>query len=425
VQNHLRIAAAGLCSLNLKSEVAMGRVIRFAFVFTSLMLLGGLIGCVRTIYTSSAPPSEAIVLAIQLPTEGSQIGELEGTFSAPVAALRRLDTMVQLKIPTINGTNTEVSQFFFAGPIRGLPVLNAADGQEVDFELRRSTGSLHFTGNIYDSTAAGTARLSINGASLARLSEITGEPASAINAVRLLAEQIDLKAAEEFYAGGYRFSVANLLTLKRSGVSPGYAVSFRKAGYEFDAASLVQLRRMGVEAEYAAALREAGFSLDAEGLKRLRRMGVEASYAGAIKQAGVASDVETIIQLRRMGIEADYAKSIQSTGIVNKPDQIIQLRRTGIEAQYVSDIHNAGYPFGPDEMIRLRRMGVESGYATELKRAGYSFSAEEIVRLRRMGVESQYAAMLVSPGKQNLGAEEIIAFRRKGIDAETVSKLRQ
>src|SRR5207248_43553 len=139
---------------------------------------------------------------------------------------------------------------------------------------------------------------------LTEMSKLTGETITARRALELAMANLELSYARGMADAGYKFSTADLLSLRFGGITPEYAAALADAGYKFSPDELRRLRFAGVGDEFAVALKKAGYNFSAEDLAKLRFSGVSADYACDLAVPGKQNlSADEIVSLRRRGID--------------------------------------------------------------------------------------------------------------------------
>lgn len=255
-------------------------------------------------------------------------------------------------------------------------ILNASSPDQVQFQMRTSTGS--------QGDSLVSRQVSIN--------TLEGLSATALNAKAMQPVTFDVRRdAGTFHCSGSASSGEGSGTCR----------------YVANTAFAERLQTLGVgrpttDEQYAMSILDVGYPL----LDNLRSTGYPTPSSAWLVQAGL------------QGVNAAFVTDLAKLGYrLGSLDRLVQMRIQGVRADYIAQMNaamGAKAPLPPDELLKLRRHGVKPGLVLRLREVGFEVpDVDGLVALASHRVTPEYVSYLASRGFKRLDGARLIELRER------------
>jgi hypothetical protein len=387
---------------------------------------------------------------------------------------------VQFTIERTRRTNSWVQSSTV--PLADFTGLQPNRGGESKFDYRTDAGTFHCQGRFSFGSGRGRYSFEPDPRFAAALAKLGYDAPRQEDYFGLALSQVTLDFARDVTAAGLRASTADLLDLRRHGVTAAYIREARNAGAPVTSArDMIELSRHGVRLELLRALRQAGYGINSSQIVEIATHGVDESYVRELeinrlkpspadmvlfkqhglnpeylreaRDLGYRFDARDLVSLRDHGVSAGYLRAVRAAGDLSARDiqelhnhgvdanfpkaatdlgfhfginELIELRNRGVDANYLRSMKDSGYASaGVHQIVELRSHGVDAAFPGQARELGFNFSAADIVELRRRGVGIDYLRDLKSTGSTALSAAEIVQLRTRGVDGAFPGQARE
>jgi hypothetical protein len=216
--------------------------------------------------------------------------------------------------------------------LSGLASANSSTSSAVQFELRRDSGTIYYTGSFGGGGGQGDFRFLPNA-----------------------------DFAQEMGAMGYKdLSVDHFFMMAVHDVNREFINQIKAFGYnDVTVDQLFSMRIHHVTPDFIQSLKDAGYS---------------------------NVTVDNLISMRIHGADVEYIREVKSLGYDNlSGDQIISMRIHKVTVPYIKEMRSLGYnDLSAGDLVRLRIHRVTTEFVDQLNKSGQTgLSANELIRLRR------------------------------------------
>lgn len=257
--------------------------------------------------------------------------------------------------------------FGFQVPLAMLSGLARADATgtaaNVQFEMRRSAGTIVFDGRFSDSEGAGHYHFTPSDAFVREMDSLG-------------------------YSG---FSDEQLLVFATTDFSPQMIRDLRAMGYQPTQKEVEEIAIFHVTAEVLREYARLGYpNMTLRAAVNLRIGRVDADYINGMKQLGYSGfTAQRTADLAIIGVRPSYVRELQAAGLTNLTARELEnLRVGGITAKKIEEYKKLGYTnLTAHELSEMGIMGVTPDYIRRLQAAGYNgVPPDKMIKLRTSGL---------------------------------------
>jgi beta-lactamase regulating signal transducer with metallopeptidase domain len=233
----------------------------------------------------------------------------------------------------------------------------------------------------------------------------------------------------ELGAGG-KLTVDELISLRASGVTPGFVNTMRGIFPGLTLRQVTSLGALGVTEAFIKEMRGAGFDVktprDATSFKAV---GVTPEYVREMRAAGYTiATAKEATSMRAVGVTPEYVREIKAAGFdVTSAKDITSMRAVGVTPEFIRDMRAAGFAIKTaKEATSLSAVGVSPGWLRDMRAAGVKIeSAKDATSLRALGVTPELVKKLAAAGYANLTIRELSRLAAAGVDDDFIREMEQ
>lgn len=284
----------------------------------------------------------------------------------------------------------------FSEPVATFAGLSLTDANSnaanVQFEMRRSAGTITFEGRFANGAGAGHFRFAPNAAFVREMESLGYSGFTDDQMLIFAAHDFSPQTIRDLRSMGYSPTQREIEEIAIFEISANVLREYSRLGYpNLTLRKAVEFRIGHVDAAYISGMRELGFTdLSAGQLANMAIMGVKPAYVRELQNAGLKNlTAQQLSDLKVGRIDAARIEAYRKLGYTDlSPSRLAEMGIHGVTPQFIEELRTLGYENIPvRQLIEMKIFGVTPDFIRKMKTMGYSnVPADKLVKLKMSGL---------------------------------------